>query len=252
MSGSSEEILIQRKLRAAELALETARRRRFERDEEVRSLETQISGLEAALAAVEGAREGDRARAEERVAAAHRAQLEAEQRLVAERSRRLALEGELAALRAELGRRDVLTRQLEAERRLRAVEGEAEMLSRRAAEFEHGLRIAALDAFVVVRELSDRVGVLLAAVGLAPAAPAPAPPAPAPPAPAPPEPVEAPVTAEAPVPVTAEVPVPVTAEAPVPVTAEAPVPPEEGLDFGRLDAALERLRAAAPRPESEG
>ena len=239
MSGPSEEILIQRKLRAAEIALETARRRRFERDEEVRDLQAQISGLEAALAALEGAREGDRARAEEQVAAARRAQLEAEQLRLGERARRLALENELTALRAEVTRRDVLSRQLEAERGLRAARGEAEMVSRRAAEFEYAMRIAALDAFGVVRELSDRVGALLAAVGIGPGPRTPEATAPAA------EPAGA-ASSDAHEGSAATAPAEVT-----PHPADGITDGEEGLDFARLDAALERLRAAAPRPDSE-
>ena len=180
MTLSSDELMVQRQLRAAEIALETARRRRFETDEAMRELQLQAEQARAAAAAAEAARERDAAEAREQLAAFRAMERVAEQRYMEERHRRLALEQELSALAADRRRRDDLARQLAAERRVEELLGELELVQRRAAEFEYGVRMAAFDAFKLLREMSDRVGAALTALGLARGQAPTAPPGPAP------------------------------------------------------------------------
>jgi hypothetical protein len=154
-------MLVQRQLRAAEIALETARRRRFETDEVIREFRTVAERAQAALAESEAARDRDAATFRARIAALEAATLDAEQRRLVERNRRLAVDQQLSALSAEAGLRDETARQLSAETRIRQLEGELELVSRRAAEFEYGLRMAAMDAFRLVRAMADRVDAML-------------------------------------------------------------------------------------------
>ncbi len=225
MSTSSDEILNQRRLRAAEIALETARRRRFETDETVWALQSRVRDAEAALADALAAGEVDRASARADVEVARRAQRVAEQALVDERRRRQEVERQLA----EVGRDTVLAAQLErqlaAERRIRELEAEQELVLRRAAEFEYGVRMAAFDALKLVRDLVDRVGSVLPHVRL----------------PLPELGRGDPETGTG-----------AEASAPAGQTMEsgfsAVHPSPSGLDSERLDAALERLRASTPPP----
>ncbi len=221
MSTPPEDIFNQRRLRAAEIALEAARRRRFETDETVRALQAEVADSEAALVAAIAGWERDRAAARSEVEAARRGRLVAEQGLVAERERRRELERELADLRRETPRYEDLARQLASEQRLRELEAELELVARRAAEFEYGVRMAAFDAFKLVREMVDRVGSVLPRVRL----------------PLPElgrgDPEAARVSRY-------------TAPGSATTT-----PASNGLDSERLDAALERLRASTP-PPAEG
>jgi hypothetical protein len=164
---SSEQMLVQRQLRAAEIALATARQRRFENDEAIRTLRAQVADVEAALEASIAARERDLERYETALEAARRRAVEAEQRHLGEHRRAIALEQELGELRAEAARRDRLIAQLAAERRVRRLEAELELVLRRAAEFEYGMRMAALDAFTVLRGASTRLNAVLLAAGRA-------------------------------------------------------------------------------------
>jgi hypothetical protein len=222
MSTPSDDILNQRRLRAAEIALETARRRRFETDEAVRALQAEVLDMESALSATLAARERDRLEAEADIEAARRAQLLAEQRLVRERERRLELEEVLSGLRRAESQYDALAHELAAEQRIRQLEGELELVSRRAAEFEYGVRMAVFDAFKLVRELAGRVGSVLPDVRL----------------PLPElgrgDPDEGTGMAHA-----------ARAASPGPEEVASAI---EALDSGRLDAALERLRASTPPP----
>jgi multidrug efflux pump subunit AcrA (membrane-fusion protein) len=228
MSTPPEDILNQRRLRAAEIALETARRRRFETDETVRALETAISDAEAALEASRAGRARDRAKAQADLEVARRGRLLAEQRLVDERGRRHELEQELGGLRRQKSRADGLARQSASAQRIRQLEAELELVARRAAEFEYGVRMAAFDAFKLVRELVDRVGSVLPSLRL--------------PLPElgrgnPESPSEADGDAQA-------------SGSVAPAGASA-TPASKGLDSERLDAALERLRASTPPPADD-
>ncbi|WP_249009347.1 hypothetical protein [Conexibacter sp. DBS9H8] len=229
---SSEQMLIERQLRAAEIALATARQRRFDNDEAIRTLRAQVADVESALEASIAARERDLEQYQAALESARRRAVEAEQRYLGERRRASALEQELGAVRAEAEQRDHLRSQLAAEQRVRRLEAELEFVLRRAAEFEHGIRIAVLDAFTVLRGASTRLDAVLTAAGLPelpglsglsarpwgtvepssgfePAAPAGGP--------------------------------------TVPSGPSRPVP--DRLESDRLDAALERLRASTPAPE---
>jgi septal ring factor EnvC (AmiA/AmiB activator) len=213
MNTPSPGMLAQRQLRAAEIALETARRRRRETDAELAEAEAEVEAAQTALAQSRAERERERAEAQEQLAQARVGRTAAEQRYVEEHSRRLALEQQLAALRREGGRRDDLTRQLAAETRIRELEGDLEIVTRHAATFEYGVRMAAFDAFKVVREMADVVSGLLSRTGLVPAP-------------------RRDVSGE-------------------PGAAVEPRPATSGLDAERLDAALERLRATTPPPTDE-
>jgi hypothetical protein len=228
VSPSSEDILNERRLRGAEIALATARQRRFESDESVRALQGEVADLKSALAEALAARERDREAAQVGVAVAQRAQLLAEQGLAAERHRRLELEQQLAQQARQWSAREPLIRQLTAERRIGELEAELEIVLRRAAEFEYGVRMAAFDALKLVRGLVDRVGSVLPQVRLpvpelgrgdpdaGPRSPAPGPEF---------ETVEH--------------------------GYDAAHPASTGLDSERLDAALERLRASTPPPADD-
>ncbi len=225
MSPSSDDILNQRRLRAAEIALETARRRRFETNETVAALQSEVQAVKSALAAEMAERERDRESARSEIAAARAAQRVAEQGLVSERERRWDLERELGRRDRAASEHDGLMRQLASEQRVRDLEAEVELVLRRAAEFEYGVRMAAFDAFGLLRGLVDRVGSVLEAVRL----------------PLPelgrgdPETGTGAGVAE------------VDSAAAEPGVAAAH-PSGSGLDSDRLDAALERLRASTPPP----
>jgi hypothetical protein len=217
-----EDILNQRRLRAAEIALETARRRRFETDETVRALQAEIIEMEATVAAAHEALKRERRAARAEVELAQRAQLLAEQGAIHERERRWELERELNRLRRDAFEHDALSRQLIAEQRIRALEGELEVVFRRAAEFEYGVRMAAFDAFKLVRELVDRVSSVLPNLKLGL-----------------PELGRGDPEAETP------------ADGADPASANEATSVERAanrLDSQRLDAALERLRASTPPP----
>ena len=154
---TTEEFLAERRLRAAELALESARRRVAEADEEIAALRRQVAELEEkALAAAQ------RAGAEP---ARLQAQLEAERRLReladravwAERERARELEGELRG-RVERATSPVAERQLaEAERRTRQLRAELELVRHRAAEFEQQVRLAVDAAWRWLGETGERL-----------------------------------------------------------------------------------------------
>jgi hypothetical protein len=228
MSASSDDILNERKLRAAEMALATARRQRSETDESMRTLQREVADMEAALAEVLAARERDREAARAQVAAARSAQLLAEQALAAERHRRQELEHRLARRARQSSAQEALALQLAAERRIRELEAELEIVFRRAAEFEYGVRMAAFDALKLVRGLVDRVGSALGDVRL--------------PLPAPGrgDPDGGPGQSG-----------PAPGSETVRHGYDAAHPASTGLDSERLDAALERLRASTPPPPED-
>lgn len=227
MSTASDDILNQRRLRAAEIALDTARRRRFETDESVRSLRVEVTDLQTALAALAAARDDDREQARSEVEVARRAQLAAEQALVAERSRRRELERRPGERAREASAHEHLVGQLAAETRIRELQAELELVSRRAAEFEYGVRMAAFDALKLVRDLVGRVGSVLDSVRL-----------------------PLPELGRGDPEGGGESTTPEPGSETLEHGYDAAHPESTGLDSGRLDAALERLRASTPPPDA--
>lgn len=157
MSSAPEEMLVQRQLRAAEIALETARKRRFETDEEVVELRVQVADLNAALQAL-GVEQEEGARELRMRVAELQAELAVSRRYVLdERAARLAAEQELTDLRREAWTREETVAQLTSQQRIEELEGELELVLRRATEFEYGVRMALGDAFTFLRDLGSRV-----------------------------------------------------------------------------------------------
>jgi hypothetical protein len=219
-------MLAERQLRAAEIALDTTRRERRKTEETLRLQQLLVDDAEAALAANLVDRQRDAADFLLLVAAAKESELLAEQKYISERNRRLDLEQQIAALRQDEITRDELARQLAAEARIQALEGELELVSRRAAEFEYGVRMAAFDAFKLVRDLSDVVNGLLQKAGIL-------------------EPSRSPR-------VPRDELLDAGAQDPRDRTAQVPAPSVGAvLDSQRLDAALERLRATLPPREDD-
>jgi hypothetical protein len=161
MSVPSEEMLAQRQLRAAEIALDSVRRQRRQTEETLRAQQVLVDAAQAALDEKEAERRHDAYALGLAVAAAQARELAAETRYLQEHQRRLSLEEQVAALRRREVARDDLARQLAAEARIAELEGELELISRHAAEFEYRVRMAAFDAFKLVRDLSDVVSGLL-------------------------------------------------------------------------------------------
>ncbi len=126
-ASAPESVLAERRLRAAELALEAVRAERVVADARRGELEDELARVAGELAA-----------AREALAERDRARRLAEQREHAERAERQALGAELAALRAErepdVGDRLAL--------RVEELEGERESLLRRLAEAERALSAA--------------------------------------------------------------------------------------------------------------
>jgi polyhydroxyalkanoate synthesis regulator phasin len=158
---TTEEFLAERRLRAAELALESARRRVAEADEEIEALRRRIAELEERVLAAAERAGGERA--------ALRAELETERRLRelaeqgrwSERERARGLEDELRR-RIDAAATPAAERRLaEAERRAREVRAELELVRHRAAEFEQQVRLAVDAAWRWLGETGERVGASL-------------------------------------------------------------------------------------------
>jgi hypothetical protein len=157
MSSAPEEMLVQRQLRAAEIALSTARKRRFETDEEAVELRAQVAELNLALEAVAAARESDAQESRVRIAELQAELAVGRRHLLDERAGRLAAEQDLTELRREAMTREDTIAQLASERRIAELEGELEFVLRRATEFEYGVRMALADALTFLRDLGSRV-----------------------------------------------------------------------------------------------
>jgi hypothetical protein len=153
VSWTSNEMLAERRLRSSELALATTRKRLFEADEEIGRLYMQIRELEGELAEARSAarREPERLQAELRVS---------EQTLWDERQRRVQLEREIELTRAPWSA--TAERELSAaQRRVRELEGELELVRRHAAEFEQAIRVSVDDAWRWLRAVGDRLQLAL-------------------------------------------------------------------------------------------
>ena len=154
---TNEEFLAERRLRAAELALESARRRVSEAEAEIEALRRQTAELEEkVLAAAE--RAGDeRATLRAEVEAERRRRQLAEQGLWSERERARGLEDELRR-RVDAAATPAAERRLaEAERRSAELRAELELVRHRAAEFEQQVRLAVDAAWRWLGETGDRV-----------------------------------------------------------------------------------------------
>jgi hypothetical protein len=159
---TTEEFLIERRLRAAELALESARRRVAEADGEIAGLRRQVTELEErALAAAERTG-GERAGLQAELEAERRLRQQADQALWAERERARTLQAELRR-RLERGASPAAERRLaDAERHAHELRAELEQVRRRAAEFEQQVRLAVDAAWRWLGETGERVGAGLA------------------------------------------------------------------------------------------
>jgi chromosome segregation ATPase len=171
VNATSEDILAQRRIRSSELALDAARRRLLEADEELSELRVRVADLEETIfrQAVEAEAEPARLRAQ--VQAEERVRKVVEQALHVERSRRVELEAELSRRPAAGDGVEgqaavaVLERELAAAgRRVRELEGELEVVRRQAAEFEHSIRARARAAIGEVGEMGARLRRALEAV----------------------------------------------------------------------------------------
>ena len=157
MTTSSDEIIAQRRVRSSELALEAARRRLSESYTEVAELRSRLATLEAELAERErqSGVEPDRLRAE--LAVHVRARRLAEQEAQAQQVRAEEAERLLAA-GAKAGEAEGLERELGvAQRRVRDLETELEIIRRQTTEFEQVIRLDVDRAWRWLGEVADRV-----------------------------------------------------------------------------------------------
>jgi hypothetical protein len=159
---TAEEFLAERRLRAAELALESARRRVAEADEEIEALRRQAAELEERVLAAAERAGGERASLRAELDTERRLRELAEQGLWSERERARGLEDELRG-RVDAAATPAAERRLaEAERRTRELGAELELVRHRAAEFEQQVRMAVDAAWRWLGETGDRVGSALA------------------------------------------------------------------------------------------
>jgi hypothetical protein len=128
-------------------------------DPELAALRTQLADLEAALEVALAGRESDARQWRARLNDAERRMLLAQQEALSERAGRAVAETALRLAEEELDELtlDPVSRELAAERRVRALELELELVIRRAAEFEYGVRVVLSDAFSVLGRLAERV-----------------------------------------------------------------------------------------------
>jgi len=245
---TTEEFLAERRLRAAELALESARRRVAEADEEIAALRRQVAELEEKVLAAAGRAGAEPARLSAELEAERRVRFLAERGLWAERERARGLEEELRS-RVDQAASPVAERRLaESERRIRELKAELELVRHRAAEFEQQVRLAVDAAWRWLGETGDRVSVSLSEIevwreGGQPWAPDPPPPDPED------ELLRAPRAADAPSPATTPPAEPDSGKVSTPGAGELsqsgePAPPlaRDEVIPARFDDALHRLR----------
>jgi hypothetical protein len=180
---TAEEFLAERRLRAAELALESARRRVAEADEEIAALRRQVAELEDKVLEAAGRAGAEPARLSAELEAERRVRFLAERALWAERERARGLEEELRSRVDEAASPAAERRLADAERRTRELKAELELVRHRAAEFEQQVRLAVDAAWRWLGETGDRVSVSLSEIevwrqGGQPWAPDPPPPDP--------------------------------------------------------------------------
>ena len=158
---TAEEFLAERRLRAAELALESARRRVAEADEEIDALRRQAAELEERVLAAAERAGGERAELRADLDNERRLRELAEQGLWSERERARGLEEELRSRVDAAATPAAERRMAEAERRTREVRAELEFVRHRAAEFEQQVRLAVDAAWRWLGETGERVGAAL-------------------------------------------------------------------------------------------
>lgn len=158
---TTEEFLAERRLRAAELALESARRRVAEADEEIDALRRAVAELEEQVLAAAERAGGERGELRAQLEAERHLRRLAEQGLWSERERARGLEEELRR-RVDAAATPAAERRLaEAERRTREVRAELELVRHRAAEFEQQVRLAVDAAWRWLGETGERVSAAL-------------------------------------------------------------------------------------------
>ncbi|HWD85125.1 MAG TPA: hypothetical protein VG321_05195 [Solirubrobacteraceae bacterium] len=159
---TTEEFLAERRLRAAELALESARHRVAEADEEIEALRRQAAELEERVLAAAERAGGERASLRAELETQRRLRQLAEQGLWSERERARGLEDELRE-RVDAAATPAAERRLaEAERRTRELGAELELVRHRAAEFEQQVRLAVDAAWRWLGETGERAASALA------------------------------------------------------------------------------------------
>jgi chromosome segregation ATPase len=164
VSSSSDEILAQRRVRSSELALEAARRRLDEAYAEVAELRARVAQLDAALADSEARTGVEPARLRAELAIQGRARRRAEQEAQAERARADELEQTLLA-QTPPGEAQGLERELGvAQRRIRGLEADLEIVRRQTSDFEQVIRLAVDEAWGWLGEVSQRAAAALGAV----------------------------------------------------------------------------------------
>jgi hypothetical protein len=158
---TAEEFLAERRLRAAELALESARRRVVEADEEIDALRRQVAETEEKVLVAAERAGGERATLTAEVEAERRRRELAERGLWSERERARGLEDELRR-RVDAAATPAAERRLaEAERRHRELRAELELVRHRAAEFEQQVRLAVDAAWQWLGATGERVAAAL-------------------------------------------------------------------------------------------
>jgi len=150
LDSTPRELLSERRLRGSELALQRARGRLAEVGDELVSARTRVSELEDELMATAAAAEAEPALLRAQLAMEVRARRAAEQLAHASKLRADELSQQLARateLASGVETMDDPDRELAlAQRTIRQLEGELELVRRRAAEFEQMVRIA-VDSF---------------------------------------------------------------------------------------------------------
>jgi chromosome segregation ATPase len=155
--AGSDEILAERRLRSSELALEAARRRLREAEGELFDLRRRVAQLETSLLEREADAAAEIASLRAEIEAQRRARKRAEQVAHGEETRRHELEDELAERTAPS--LEGVERELgAAQRRIRELEAETELVRRHAAEFEHRIRVVVGQAWEWMTELGERFG----------------------------------------------------------------------------------------------
>jgi hypothetical protein len=156
VAGTSDERFEQRRLRSSELALAGARRRLREAEGELFDLRRRVAALETTLLEREARAAAELDELAGRLDRERRARRRAEQATFSELTRRRELEEELALLRAPVvtgAERELAA----AQRRVRELEGELELVRRQSAEFEQVTRRAVEEAWLWLAEVGERI-----------------------------------------------------------------------------------------------
>ena len=159
MTATSDELIAERRVRSAELALEAARRRLVEADQELTTLRERVSALETKLVEQAERHAAQPVWLKAELAAETRVRRVIEQALDAERSLRAELEDELRRRNAQTRAEGPSSAERElrsAQRHLRELDAELEIVRRHASEFEHSVRLAVREAWAWLTEMGER------------------------------------------------------------------------------------------------